>query len=318
MNTMKIIKSFYHVAAITMFIIQAQESLYKYFQHPVVIQESWTNVDSVEKPVVQICLLRFFSYEKAIEFGYTNSRTKFLAGMVHNSTLPTWKGIHQNYTFQEIQNILFDKDFSQVKVSMSNELRYVFSKGFCLETKSAEKYLEIITKNKNLVVYLQHRSTDLRLYSDLNPNSHIRFGTTSNNTFDCMDYEIFYEIYDNSIYEGTTCVDYRKQAETYGDCNYKAFKEYVASIYGCQPPWMDESKKETCEIGIPSKKIEPTLFNSFSENIYSLTGRRKIDIMNQCLPSCYQVKTKLKRNYFDPLREKNAKLQIYESNERQV
>ena len=314
---MKIIRTIYHLAAFTLFIIQAQESLYKFFQDPVILQKSWTNVDSLQKPFVQICFLSYYDYEKAAKIGYPKYRTKFLAGMVQNSTLPTWKGIHQNHTFQELQNILFEKDYSHVEVSISKNPRYFLNKGFCLEANGTGEYMEIVATNTNLVVYLEHNSTDLRLFSELNPNSYIKFGATSNTTFDMMEYEIFYEVHDNTIYEGSACVDYRKQNESYGDCNYKAFKEYVASIYGCQPPWMEEPEKETCEIGIPSKNIDSALYHSLWEDINALTGRRKMDILKKCLPSCYQVKTRLKKNYFDPGRKKNAKLEFYESDERQ-
>ena len=88
-------------------------------------------------------------------------------------------------------------------------------------------------------IYLVHNSTENRLTLDKeNPSTIVVIGATSNTTFVYRSVELFYEVQDNTIFEGTTCVDYRKQDESFGDCNYKALAAHLHDIYGCYPPWM--------------------------------------------------------------------------------
>ena len=291
--------------------IQAQESLNKYFQKPVVVQKSWVK-DIMEKPTFLVCFQSFFDYEKASQFGF-GSRTDFLAGMTKNSTKPTWMGKNENSTYKEILDIVYEKDFSQVKMENATEVKYVFNYGYCKQIKRMDKFLIITSGNKNMVVYLQHSSTDLKLFSELDPDSHITFGATSNNTYEDKNYEIFYEVHDNTIYEGTTCVDYRKQKETFGECNIRVFKQYMYSAYGCYPPWVDETNKNLCEIGIEAKEIEPGLLKNVTKDIYALIVRRIIEVMKQCLPPCYQVKTHLKLKFLNPGFPKTARLEIFQT-----
>ena len=49
---------------------------------------------------------------------------------------------------------------------------------------------------------------------------------------------MFYEVEDNTIFDGTKCIDYRKQEESLGDCHYKALAAHFHDLYGCYPPWM--------------------------------------------------------------------------------
>ena len=153
----------------------------------------------------------------------------------------------------------------------------------------------------------------MKLFSELDPDSYITFGSTSKTTYDDKNYEIFYEIYDITINEGTTCVGYRKQKETFGECNIRVFKQYMYSAYGCYPPWIDESDKNLCEIGIEAKEIEPGLLKNVTKDINALLGRRIIEVMKLCLPPCYQEKTHLKLEYLNPGYQKSARLDIFKT-----
>ena len=214
---------------------------------------------------------------------------------------------------------MYENDFSQVKMKNATVVKYVFNYGYCKQIKRMDKFLIITSGNKNKIkIYLQHSSTDLKLFSELDPDSYITFGATSNTTYEDKSYEIFYEVHDNTIYEGTTCVDYRKQKETYGDCNIKAFKQYMYSAYGCYPPWIDETderqdERSLCETGIKTKEIKLELLRNVSEDLGALVGRRKIEVMKQCLPPCYQVKTRLKLKYLNPGFPKPARLEIFQT-----
>ena len=313
---MKAIRILYHLVAFTIFIFQAQQSLNKYFQHPIVIQESWTNVNTIEKPHLKVCFRSYFDYGRASEYGY-DMHSKYLAGIIPNSTRSTWLGISQNLTFQEINKILFsERNFTKISMNQPSKLIFEFNKGFCLKTNGIDEEMLVTTSDKNLRIYIVHTSTDSRIISEKTLHSTTTLGKTSKISFDYKVYEIILEVHDNTIHDGTKCVDYRNQNDTYGDCNYKALKNHIYSSYGCYPPWMsDETEYKLCEIGIKSKSIGENLLNQMWKNINMLTDRRKIDLMRQCLPHCYQIKTKLIEKVNYPFISNNASLIITNAEE---
>ena len=304
-----LIRIFFHLVAFTIFLIQAQQSLIKYFNYPTVIQQTWVNVDNIEKPYAQVCFPFFFYYSKALEYGYQH-RTAFLAGELSNSSKPTWMGVNGNNTFHEIQQQIYAGDFSQVEINQNSKKRYVLNKGFCLEVKNLTEHLKITTTDQRLRVYLIHNSTDIKVFSNNNP---LEFGLISNTSSDLKTYELNYEIYDNTIHEGTTCFDYRKQKETYGDCNLIAVKKYLYSAYGCYPPWIvDEPDDKICDIGLESKDIDSNLFKEVWKDIRKLLDKRKTNSMKNCLPPCYHVKCLLEKKLEDSLSWKTAYLNIFD------
>ena len=271
--------------------IQAYQSLKKYFQYPVVYQESATSINTIETPTIQICFNGFYDYVESSKNGYTRL-TDFITGRIPNSSRPTWKGIDQNSNFQILQQIVHEQDFSKVEVSNPTDLVFVLGKGFCLQIKSDKigREIMIASKKKNLSVFLVHNTTDTTIMPVSNKHTQIEIGTHSKGNFDFKDYELSYEIQDNTVYDGTTCTDYRKQQKNFGDCNYEALKDYFFSNLGCYPPWMKKSQGKHCETDIQSAKVEHKLQDQIWKNIYILLGGVKIDLMKQCLEPCYQVK----------------------------
>ena len=309
------IKTFYHVVVLAIFLIQSKQSLDKYLEYPVVIQKSTTSISKVKTPEIQVCYHTFFDYEKSTEFGY-DWRSKFLAGLLPNSTIPSWKGKQGNSNFQKIQELIYDKDFSNVTVSKPNELIYVFGKGFCRQVKGFGRKLQVTSKEKEIKAYLVHKSTDKILISDKeSPYSQIELGATSDTTFDYKAVELFYEVEDNTIFEGATCVDYREQEESYGDCNYKALASYFHDLYGCYPPWMKLGLKNICEIDEIPKNVSANKLSNFLEDLDSLVDGIKLDIMKQCLPPCYQVQVKWSEKEHIPNWKGEALLKVYDDTE---
>ena len=236
-----------------------------------------------------MCFDNIFDYQEATELGY-DWRSKFLAGLLPNSTTPTWKGKYGNSTFQKIQEKLYEKDFSKVTISKPSKLMYIFGKGFCLQVEGFGSKIVVTSKEKNLKVYLVHKSTDTRLISDKESLlSQVEFGVTSNTTFDYNAVELFYKVHDNTVFDGKTCIDYRRQEENYGDCNYKALATHIHHRYGCYPPWMRLIGKGVCEKDGQSNDIGVQLLNDTSKELITLNDGVKLDIMKQCLPPCYLV-----------------------------
>jgi hypothetical protein len=195
----------------------------------------------IEKPFIQVCFKHYYDWKKAnLVFGY-KWLSNFLTGRTPNSTRPTWKGKYGNSSFKAIQEAIFPRKFDSIKVSIPHKLIFKFGMGFCLQTKSLDKIQKITSNVSYLRVYIVHNSTDSQILYD---QTSIKIGPTSNDTFDYKIYRLFYDIFDNTIFEGKSCVDYRKLKDSYGDCNYKALKNYIFSSYGCYPPWIKQSDGE--------------------------------------------------------------------------
>ena len=282
-----------HVIAGIIFLVQARQSLHKYFQYPVVTQNSLADINTIEKATIQVCLDGSFQYGKAAEFGYS-LRSKYLAGMIPNSTTPTWKGNAGNSTIQEIEDYIFRKDFRKVKINIPNEFIYKFGKGFCLQTQEIDQDIFISSKEVDLNVYIIHDSTDSQLIKEKNPQSFTKLNKISSTMFDYKIYELSYEVLDETIHDGNSCVDYRKQDQSYGECNYNALKHLIYSNYGCYPHWMKTNERKQCEVHVPSKSMDSATYLQIWKNLDTVTDRIRIDIMDQCKEPCYQVKVNLK------------------------
>ena len=71
-----------------------QESIWKYFQYPVVMQTSSIHLSqlSMPPPLIYICYITKFDYELAKEYGYS-SVSNFLAGRLNGNRYPAfWTG----------------------------------------------------------------------------------------------------------------------------------------------------------------------------------------------------------------------------------
>ena len=88
------------------------------------------------------------------------------------------------------------------------------------------------------------KSTDSHVIFDKTP---LEIGPTTNETFDYKVFKLFYSVIDNTVVEDISCFDYRKLHDSYGDCNYRALEEYIYSVYGCYPPWIEQAGGDTCE-----------------------------------------------------------------------
>ena len=93
---MKKLKIIFCTIALAIFLVHTFQSLEKYFQYPVVFQESFVSSSMIEKQFTQIYFKHFFNSKKNnSEFGY-NFISSFLAGLIPKSARPTWKGKYGN------------------------------------------------------------------------------------------------------------------------------------------------------------------------------------------------------------------------------
>ena len=303
----KIIRTIFQLAALIIFLFQAQESLQKYFSYPIVNQKSEINLDEIEAPTFFICKNDLYNYEKGNKMGY-DYKSKFLAGMLSVTESPSWTGKKGDIAYNDLLYELFDDSFS-TNISSGSKLEFLFPEGFCFSTNTKDDLL-ITTKKDNLIVYIVHESKYKKISID--PQTVIHLGPTSNTTFEYKNYRIDYTAIDNTVFEGQECVDYRKMTSTYGDCIYQAFIEQLHSIYGCYPPWV-KTEDQKCDLTVESKKLDKKTFQRVWEDIDSLTDGLDIEIQKNCVVPCYDIKLDLKKMVMSSSFKNNAILKIVNS-----
>jgi hypothetical protein len=222
--------------------------------------------------------------------------SEFLAGKLGNSTTPNWKGIYGNFvvdgnsTFQQMQDLFYEKDFSKVEINKLYDLTYRLGRGFCLKVHGLDNNLIITTKEKNIRAYIVHDSTDSYISANRDEETLIKLGVEKDE-YDYKIYDLKYEILDNTIYDGALCTDYRNQPESYGECNINALSRHIFSYYGCYPPWIKTAEKKTCEVDIASNNIGLNKINHIWDDLDTVTDTRDIDIMAECMEPCYKVQS---------------------------
>ena len=295
--------------AIALFVIQFQQSIKKYLEFPVVVQTSTVPVKDLPTPTVYICQTEQFNFTEARTLGY-DTLQRFVGGVLKrdNSTyLFSWKGKEGNLTYEELENMLFVNDYTNMKVFPENgignpfslERSLMFPHGICMRV--------LYNKSKSLFVHAKHRVQILvvdpsqanDVWTEEDPDAKTIIGPSSENQYEKGIYEIDYTVYDATIHDGTTCTDYTKSEITYGKCVSNLMKEKLMNIYGCLPPWVPAHESECIyktEMNIYSGEIfEDPVFKALKE----LLDNREVDMFQNCLPPCVSMKIKLQRTRFD-------------------
>ena len=289
------IKVVFQIGFTFMFMFQAYQSLNKYLEYPVVHQTSTISTASIEKPWFYICPTHRYYYAESRNQGYHYS-IDILMGQLKGSITPTWKGLHGNLTFKKLSGILFNKLHGGVNVTQTYEEVFLFFQGFCWKTYAPS--IGITTNEMDITIFYLHPTSDLAVTFDKGPSHRIYLHVGQDKSYKYLRYEISYEVHDQTIHEGYSCVDYRKQTESYGDCILRNFKEYALSVFGCYPPWFDDTTGKVCEEDIVAKEIKNGTYKNIYADIDLLIEGSKIKTMANCIQPCYIVKTKLTEKVF--------------------
>ena len=150
-----------------------------------------------------------------------------------------------------------------------------------------------ITTNHNIDIYFVDPAVANDIRTEETLDAKISIGPSSNDQYIFENVEIEYIVHDNSIHDGSTCTDYKKQKTTYGTCLKNILKLKFLSRYGCMPPWVYGSNLEqVCEEG---KMIAAgaNMDDFIYITIWFLTGNFEADIFHTCLPPCTTMITKV-------------------------
>ena len=303
MNNKYWIRKLFQTFTIILFIIQFQQSVRKYFQHPVVEQSSRVPVKDLPIPVVYVCQANQFNYTKAMEYGYLKF-TRFLAGILTNSTNISWQGKDGNQTFKDLESLLLDSDYSSLTsqsgsrsenrwVAIKRKRIFLFPHGVCIKLENLQHADIKISSKKDITIYFVDpaRANDIRTEGTLDASAKI--GPTLETFFSFGNYELEYSLYDNRIHDGTTCTDYARLDMSYGECLNNNLKQESLATYGCLLPWIStNNSKIVCgeKTNIDAKAMERTQL--YSDILY-LVKNLESKMYKKCLPPCKRMQIKL-------------------------
>ena len=162
--------------------------------------------------------------------------------MIDPSDGITWKGKHGNNTYSQLEEILFENDYTTLEAKTSTtEDVFLLPHGNCKK---------LMGFNTTVKVSIQTRKQGLLLIVDPNKvnslrikemeNGRVEFGPTNPNSpyFTSSSYDLTYTMHDKRIHDGKSCFDYEKLNSSYGNCFEGKVKEYYLKSIGCLPPWL--------------------------------------------------------------------------------
>ncbi len=151
----------------------------------------------------------------------------------------TWRGKTGNNTFQDLNKLIFNQNFTIFKTEMVEHMEVFFiTHGFCKKlilNGSRRAYIGT-TEESTLYIVDSKKVNPLLILNVLNGQAH--FGNHFENKFDYRSLVLKFSIHDKSIYEGISCMNYDKiEDSSYGQCIVNVLKTRALQLYECLPPW---------------------------------------------------------------------------------
>ena len=302
MKNQELIRKVFQTFTVILFIVQFQQSVRKYFEYPVVVQTSQVAVQDLQAPVVYICQDDQFNYTKSISNGY-EFFTKFMAGILMNTTSTiTWNGYHGNHTYKELENLLFDYDYSKLDLSKNkkwvynNTLRFIFPHGVCMKflNVQSQPWLILKTAKKVKVLFVDPaRANTIRTGANFDAEGSI--GPVFSTHFQFRVYDVDYSLHDESIYDGSSCTNYEKLDSSYGECLMAALKDEFLTNYGCVAPWIPGNNSEKVCGNVTKIEAKSTEHTLIYKILLELVKNQEPDLFRKCLLPCKTMVTKLQK-----------------------
>ena len=282
-----------------------QNSLSKYLEGPIIQQTSFQTFDKITLPIIYACQDSQFNFKKARNYGYSYI-VSFLTGVLDGSDTISWNGKYGNRTFKELQNELFESDYSNAsavtiqwngghstKVAQEYEMIFVPPYGYCMELKQPKDGI-IVKSTKQTIVLLVDPSkiNDIRIIEmdkqEFGPSG---FGQDA---FSSSAYLMKVSQQDKSLNDGVTCTDYKQRGGSYGQCIEQALKNNFAEIYGCLPPWLPRATGETCEQDKKVRVNDKKSVTKITPEILKLLEGLELDMFKNCLQPCHTMSVEVR------------------------
>ena len=299
MRYLKNLRVLVQLVAFGTFVFQMQNSVRKYLDKPVVQQTSTTSLDNIKKPLLYVCQDGQFNYTESKQNGYQDLNF-FTSGYNDKLKTYTWKGKHGNRTFKDLQELLFNSDYSDFVAATGNEdvpwehadkeKVYLAAFGYCMKVQLQGNYMYLQATQKSSFFMVDPYTQNKMIIYKLD-NGKGSFGPSSSNLFEYYFYTLEISLYDTYLYEGTGCTDYEKLNKSYGDCIEEALENKLLDWYGCLPPWFSNNTSLICEDALD---IAYDHADNSHDEMYRLAANQKLKVFKQCMKPCLSMGLKLK------------------------
>ena len=245
------VKRLFKIVVFGVFIFQMQNSIRNYVSMPVIKQSSTTSLEKIKRPVIYICQDAQFNYTKARGYGY-NFLTDFNIGKLAHSDNITWTGKDGNTSFDELQEKLFNVDYTNLTAwtSVSGDQDdwnpagigrvYFTPNGFCMKLLGSASKIKFYT-TKQSTVLVTDPSMESKLMIPRINNGKFSVGPIGKELFNEFVYELEVSLHDAHMHHGKTCYYYSNTEENYEDCLANGMKKSFLAWYSCLPPWFPYS-----------------------------------------------------------------------------
>ena len=185
-------RTLFQLFALGLFVYQFQNSIIKYITGPITTQTSTTTLDEIEKPLIYLCQEGQFNYTEAKKIGYGHLKEFTMGKLLGSGYNYTWNGRYGNISYHEIQDRIYNNDYSNVSTWNSetgdlneNGYYYVDTKmvyfaplGFCLNMLNITKKFTDVAITEKSQLYLVDRAGANRLRMYGSNVAKILFGPT--------------------------------------------------------------------------------------------------------------------------------------------
>ena len=300
MKKQRLVKVIFQIVAFGIFVYQMQNSIRKYIERPIVQQTSTVRFDEIKEPIQYVCQRGQYNKSKAKEFGYAKF-LDFMKGILDNDNdHVSWSGKNGNKSFNELQQILFNYNYTNLKIfqyinrkkleTKINDTVFVFPQGFCIDLRNVknEATKMYTTTMTSFFLVDPFKITQQRLMGRENELFH--FGTKSNDKYNGFYYDVKISLYDSRINDGLSCIDYEKYGTSYGQCSENMMKTVMLKWFNCVLPWIKVNDYKTCN----RIKINPKL----SDILFDIGGfmiDRKTESFPLCKAPCQKMKFNVKK-----------------------
>ena len=280
-----ILRTTFQSVALGIFIFQMILAVSKYANEPKVSHISKAPIGVIEKlPLIYLCQDNQFNYTNNL--GYETA-SAFFAGNSSGSANATWLGNSQNKSYDQIEKILFNYNYTDLSVKNADEkLIFILPYGFCKQVYnfSMTGELEVhTTQTVRFFILDPYRSINVRAEELL---GHREVIDAEHHANEFLFYKMDYELFDDSLKHGTECTDYRKMKIGYAQCVENEVVTKLMNWYGCIPQWFPAN---VTKCSVSSKKVKDEAYKF----LYDFDSN--LEIETNCKPSCLKLKMKFQR-----------------------
>ena len=243
MGNLHILRALVQLLALGLFVYQFQNSIRKYITRPITTQTSTKTFDEIQQPLIYLCQDGQFNFTEARNIGY-QTLTLFTMGKLNDSNKYTWNGRYGNISYHEVQDRIYNFNYSNVKVLNSKtgdssdleiadtEMVYFAPLGFCLNIMPTNKFTVIEnTKKSELYLVDPAGANKLRMFESNDAKTH--FGPTGEGHYDDKIFEIEVKIHDMHIRHSSTCMDYEQMGTSYDPFVLNEMETFFLKWYNC-------------------------------------------------------------------------------------